>query len=286
MPSDLDDRAGAPNVRLTLSNKPENVLLVRQMLTGVAEAVGLDAGDLNDLITAVTEACNNVVIHAYGGQEGPLEVEVYSHPAAIEVAVRDRGGGIRPDIPGEETATGIGLFVIKALSRADFRDLEDGGTEVYMTFAMPQLQALEPSGENELELPVGALEREPPTLLISITPAPLAQTILPRLLSASAARAHFTTDRLADTQLLADALAAEVPGSISGARLDIGISVEPREMELRIGPLRPGCAGQLIVDSAIDGVGPVIGRLTSDHRVATVESSDDEMLALRMIDRR
>ncbi len=39
-------------------------MLVRQMLAGVAEAVELDANDLNDISTAVTEACNNVVLHA------------------------------------------------------------------------------------------------------------------------------------------------------------------------------------------------------------------------------
>ena len=78
-----------PNVRLTLSNKPENVLLVREMLTGVAEMVDLDGSDLNDIRTAVTEACNNVVLHAYEGDEGPLEVEVYGGAhSALEVVVR------------------------------------------------------------------------------------------------------------------------------------------------------------------------------------------------------
>ena len=68
--------AGTPNVRLSLSNRAENVLLVRQALSGLAEAVGLDPIALNDVSTAVTEACNNVVLHAYGGGEGPLEVEL------------------------------------------------------------------------------------------------------------------------------------------------------------------------------------------------------------------
>src|SRR5450755_716724 len=93
--SDPVDRTGPPNIRLSLSNRPENVMLVRQMLAGVAEAVDLEAGDLNDISTAVTEACNNVVLHAYGGDEGPLEVELYAGPAAIEVVVRDHGTGLR-----------------------------------------------------------------------------------------------------------------------------------------------------------------------------------------------
>ena len=48
--------AEPPNVRLNLSNRSENVLLAREMLTGVAEAIELDSSDLYDVRTAVTEA--------------------------------------------------------------------------------------------------------------------------------------------------------------------------------------------------------------------------------------
>jgi len=65
-------QTGSPNIRLSLSNRPENVALVRQMLAGVAEAVGLDGNDLNDISTAATEACNNVVLHAYEGGKDRL----------------------------------------------------------------------------------------------------------------------------------------------------------------------------------------------------------------------
>ena len=34
--------ADAPNVCLTVSNQPENVLLVRETLTGLADTVGVD----------------------------------------------------------------------------------------------------------------------------------------------------------------------------------------------------------------------------------------------------
>jgi anti-sigma regulatory factor (Ser/Thr protein kinase) len=46
--------AEAPNVCLTLSNQPENVLLVREALSGMAETMGVDGVDLNDIRTAVT----------------------------------------------------------------------------------------------------------------------------------------------------------------------------------------------------------------------------------------
>ena len=82
------------NVRLQLANRPENVMLVREVLTGVAEALALDGSDLIDIHTAVTEACNNVVQHAYAGEEGPLDVVVELAPGAVTVVVRDWGVGI------------------------------------------------------------------------------------------------------------------------------------------------------------------------------------------------
>ena len=75
--------AEPPNVRLKISNRSENVLLVREVLTGVAETIELDSSDLYDIRTAVTEACNNVVLHAYEGQEGPLEVDLSASADAI-----------------------------------------------------------------------------------------------------------------------------------------------------------------------------------------------------------
>jgi len=282
------DRTGAPNVRLNLSNRAENVALVRQMLSGVAEAVGLDEHDLNDISTAATEACNNVVLHAYEGAEGPLQVEVFADPEAIEVVVRDQGTGNPPPVPAPDEAAGIGLSVIQALAqRVEFRRSPGSGTEVRMEFATPRTLTLPPCSEDELQLAPIVEAELATTMQITIAPAPLARTILPRVLSMSAARAHFSTDRIADLQLVADALVAHVPGSISGSHLSVAIHAQPRDIELRIAPLRAGRADQLILDSALAGLAPVIDTLTDDHRIATVGSpADAEMLALRLIDRR
>ena len=55
-------QTGSPNIRLSLSNRPENVALVRQMLAGVAEAVGLDGNDLNDISTAVQQQAPSIYL--------------------------------------------------------------------------------------------------------------------------------------------------------------------------------------------------------------------------------
>src|SRR5712691_237799 len=81
----------APNMRVVLPNRAENVAIVRQALTGIADAMRLETGLLSDIKTAVSEACNNVVLHAYDGHEGPLEVYVCPSEDELDVVVRDEG---------------------------------------------------------------------------------------------------------------------------------------------------------------------------------------------------
>jgi serine/threonine-protein kinase RsbW len=279
--------AEIPNLRLSLASSPENVLLVRQALSGLAEAIDLDPLELNDINTAVSEACNNVVVHAYEGREGPLEVDICAGAPSLRVLVRDHGRGIASTVMTadgedgvEQAVGGIGLPVIRALARdAEFRDVEGGGTEVRMDFASARAGALQPpSPTDQPRLPAIASEGLTSTMALTIAPSGLARTILPRLLCALAARAHFSTDRISDTQLLADTLVAQTDGSLSAAHLGVAIGVAPRKLELRIGPLRSGRAGAIVLDSTVDGLGPVLARLVDAHEV-TVEGSS-ETLAL------
>jgi serine/threonine-protein kinase RsbW len=317
-----------PNVRLKLSNRPENVALVRTVLVGVAEAIALDAEQLDDIRTAVTEACNNTVLHAYEGGEGPLEVDVRL-PAEghVAVVVRDAGIGIEPrdEAPGtEEPAAGtpgpeeldgdiqpgsgiggmpddeslkLGLFVIQALAaEVELRRPAGGGTEVRMTFATPGSR-LPDRGDGDrageapsLEpLPAINLVGERPELVaaatITIAPNRLARTVLPRLVCALAARANFSTDRLSDAQLVAGVIAAEAFRTIIGTHLGVGIAVEPRRVELRVGPLPIDRESKAAAaDAALGELGAVVERLIDDHSIVPVGSA--AVLALQLIDRR
>ena len=280
--------AGAPNVRLSLSNRAENVLLVRQALSGLAEAVGLDPIALNDVSTAVTEACNNVVLHAYSGGEGPLEVELTATASGLDAIVRDHGIGIEPGVQAsEELSGGIGLPVIQALSdNVTFRTPAGGGTEVDMHFEaafsepVPEGEAGDGDGA-ELE----AIDHGSPgdVTMLTVGPTSVARGVVPRVLSTLAARAYFSTDRISDTQLLADALVAHAGDSSSAAHLSVGVSVEPRHLEIRIGPLRAGRAGALFADAAMDGLGPVLERLTDGHEVSPAGGA--EVLDLKLAQR-
>src|SRR3954469_5538003 len=80
------------NLWLGMPSRADNVALVRQAFGGLADAGGISEALLAHVNTAVSEACNNVVVHAYDGGEGPLEVTVCVNGTELIVFVRDQGG--------------------------------------------------------------------------------------------------------------------------------------------------------------------------------------------------
>lgn len=278
------------NVHLRLAATAENVLLVRQALAGVAEAAGMDAIQQADVSTAVTEACNNVVAHAYGGAVGPLEVEIYIRGPGLSVVVRDRGIGVRPRVdPAEVRSGGIGLPVMLALARSvEFRELPGHGTEVRLDFAdehagrpdwAPAAQQRPQRARGE-ELDEGAIE-------VSLAPAAVARAVLPRVLCVAAARAHFSTDGVADALRLADGLVAHTESELSADHLDVAIDVAPRDLGLRVGPLREGRGPDVASRSAAAGAGSSTALLEMLAEVGEISrDGDSESFSLRLIARR
>jgi anti-sigma regulatory factor (Ser/Thr protein kinase) len=125
-----------PEVLLTMPARAEGVGVVRQALAGVADALDFDAPVLADMKMAVTEACTNVVVHAYE-EEGTLEVEMLAAEDGLTIVVRDHGAGIQPrPARAGAPALGLGLPLIAALSDAfELRGSAGSGTEVRMTFS-------------------------------------------------------------------------------------------------------------------------------------------------------
>jgi serine/threonine-protein kinase RsbW len=125
-----------PDMELALPARAENVAVVRHAFGALGEAFAVDEQILSDIRLAVTEACTNVVVHAYpDGHDGPLEVLAALLDDELNVVVRDHGPGIvpRPDSPG----LGLGLPLIASLAESVQlgRD-EQERTEVRMTFSL------------------------------------------------------------------------------------------------------------------------------------------------------
>jgi serine/threonine-protein kinase RsbW len=131
-----------PEVRLRMPARPEGVAVVRQALAGMADALDFDAAVLADMKMAVSEACTNVVVHAYEGEAGTLEVEMHAGENGLTIVVRDHGAGIQPrPARSEPPALGLGLPLIAALSDAfELRGSTGMGTEVRMMFAYDRVR--------------------------------------------------------------------------------------------------------------------------------------------------
>jgi serine/threonine-protein kinase RsbW len=269
-------------LRIRLPAKPENVAVVRQALTGLGDAFELDPDFLSDIRTAVTEACNNVVIHAYpGDQPGLLEVEADpGDGSSVAVVVRDFGAGLQPTtVPPKERSLGLGLPLISALSREyEIRGRKGGGLDVHMLFIAAD--GLQPEDEEVHAERISAegSDQEVPTAGMSIVPGPLVSAISSRVTAMLAARADFPLDRLADAVLVSDAIAAHAEGYMSGQ--DVGLAIEDAEgaLDFRVGPLRKGGAHGLLTELEVPGLGGSLERLVDG--VSVEESPDEEYLLL------
>lgn len=271
----------APDMRLVMPNRAENVAIVRQALTGIAEAMELEDPLLSDIKTAVSEACNNVVLHAYEDGDGPLEVYICPAEEELDIVVSDGGRGIQPHPrePADGEIQGVGLSLIQALTqRVEVRGAPGEGTQVRMGFHV------EGGPEHPGEGREAAEQVHPPAgeTVVSVTAGALAAPVLSRVVAMLAARAGFSVDRLSDAQLVSDAIAAHAPAAIVGRHIHVGADVDEGQLALRVGPLEPGGGRQLIGASALAGMPALLEQLAD---FAEVEASPDgDELHLRLLD--
>lgn len=131
--------AGGADLELTVSARPESVTVARQAVSGLADAFAWNAAFVADLKIAVSEACSNVVAHAYGDLEepGPLILRAWVDETTLVVSVVDEGRGITPTL-GKGAGLGLGLPLMAALSdEVQVKSGNGGATEVIMTFTLP-----------------------------------------------------------------------------------------------------------------------------------------------------
>jgi serine/threonine-protein kinase RsbW len=253
-------------LRLTLPATAENVIVVRQAVAGLGEAVGLSGPRVADLKTVVTEACNNVVLHAYKGEPGPLEVIAEPQSGELEVQVNDHGTGFRPRANEGDPSLGLGLPLIAALS--DSFEISGGAgqgsrTTIRFGYAVPERR-------NN-----GATTDTPEELEMAITPGELVKPVLARVIGALAARAEFSVDRLADTMLLGDAVSSSEGEHFADGRVGISIKDGDGTLDVRVGPLVEGAGERLLGEMEVPGAGS-LRSLASSMEVTKGETPEGE----------
>jgi serine/threonine-protein kinase RsbW len=125
-------------VRLSLPAQPSNIAVVRRALEAVADELALPRRLIEDMRLAVTEACTNVVRHAYDDDErdsaSVMRVDLLPGEHGMQVIVEDRGRGLGPS--PDASGPGLGLPLIAALTSAleVSHGADDRGSRVAMSF--------------------------------------------------------------------------------------------------------------------------------------------------------
>jgi len=261
----------------TLPARAENVAVVRHAIGGLAETLGMDPIAVSDLKTIVTEACTNVAVHAYGDGAGPLEVEVSPDDEGISVAVRDHGSGIRPQPDLDQSRLRLGLPLIAALSTSF--SISGGlgrGTEVVMRMDLASSKEVSEVGADEAQ----PMPESVPGTAIRASDERIVAPVLGRVLAVLAARTEFPVDRLTDTMLLADALAANAADGFDDGIVRMLVEDGDGTIDLQVGPMRDGAAEKLREDLKIPGLGATLEKLADE--VDVERHADGEYFHLKM----
>jgi len=264
-------------LQMKLPAVAENVAVIRHALAGLAEEIGMDETGVADLKTVVTEACMNVVVHAYGDGAGPLTVEAEADTESLTVTVRDSGSGIQPRADSERTSLKLGLSLIAALSSSfSVSGGLDRGTEVMMRLplraasedgAPRDAPGVEPAATGGAEIAVGRGE--------------LLAPVLARLVGALAARRDLSIDRVSDAVLLTDAIAVVAPGRFENGCVRLGLDEGEDCLELRLGPMEAGGAEAIRRGLDVPDVGGSLESLADG--MAVEGEPDGDYLIVRFV---
>jgi len=265
VPSKTEEASG---LSIALPARAANVAVVRHALAGLAEEIGMDEPGVADLKTVVTEACMNVVVHAYDGEPGPLNVEAVPDTEGLEIVIRDSGSGIRPRADIEQPSLRLGLSLIAALSSSfSISGGLDRGTEIQMRLPLHGGGAREGGPPAPVETSTDATE-------IVVGSSELLSPILARVVGALAARRELALDQISDALLLTDAIADAAPGRFRNGEVRLALADREKGLELRLGPMEDGGAELIRGELSVPDVGGTLEALADEFAVEGSEDGD------------
>ncbi|RKD22257.1 ATP-binding protein [Caminicella sporogenes] len=107
------------SISLSLPSKPEYVSIARLTSSAIANSMGFNIEDIEDIRLAVGEACNNAVLHGRNGDSNfNINFTIYEDKFVIEIFDEGKGFEIEkcpePDFSNPKES-GLGLFIIESL---------------------------------------------------------------------------------------------------------------------------------------------------------------------------
>ena len=121
-----------------IPGKPEYITMVRLAIGSVANTAGFDIEEIDDIKTAVAEACRNISCHGSEGFAEEYQVECLVDGGKLEISVKDKSSDHKIkkvnkpclDCPNEGN---LGVFVIQSLmTRVEILDNTQGKKTIKM----------------------------------------------------------------------------------------------------------------------------------------------------------
>ncbi|GKU76307.1 anti-sigma B factor RsbW [Paenibacillus sp. L3-i20] len=133
-------------VQLRIPANADHIDLVRICLYGIAVKVGFTYENIEDMKVAVSEACNNAVLH--GSDQSHLDViDITFEQTNVSLVISIRNSGpsfaykearkqaapLQGDTPESLRIGGLGIYLMEALMDEVVVQSSDSGTEVRLT---------------------------------------------------------------------------------------------------------------------------------------------------------
>jgi serine/threonine-protein kinase RsbW len=125
---------------LTIFSDPNNIVAVDEWAERIAEDMGFDEGDRDDIAISVTEAVNNAIVH--GNDADPQKrvvIELLQENGEVRVSVQDEGRGFDLDEVPDPTIPenlmkpfGRGIHIIQRLMDDVWIDRFKSGCRITM----------------------------------------------------------------------------------------------------------------------------------------------------------
>lgn len=259
-------------LRLAMAAKPENLALVRQALSGLADGVSIPERPLADLKQIATEACMNAVVHAYPDRDdGRIDVSAIARNGEVELRVRDWGVGFRPRPASSDGSLHLGLPLIASMVDSFAIESPSGGG----TALVARVKLTEDDPDETPQAPIAPREAE-----LAIDAGQAAKPVIARVLAIAATRAGFSLDRMSDGVLMGDVIAAGRADDFANGRVGIGIEECGPNLCLRVGPFQSGGATRMVEQMDLPGMGVSITKLAD--RFEVLEGDAGEFISIEI----
>ncbi len=124
-------------LKFIIPGKPAYLTMIRLAISSIATTAGFDLDAIDDIKTAVSEACKNISCHGYDGFSEQYELDCFVEQGRIEITIMDGDShSIYKDkkpckqCPQEGD---LGVYVIKTLvNEVDFGISENGNKKITM----------------------------------------------------------------------------------------------------------------------------------------------------------